>query len=399
MSRARLGAWGLAATVAALALMPSTAVANGPCGGDYDGATACSLSFPATISGSLVTDNESDYYVFTAPKGTELFVTATDTEQPTCTSASDPVSCGSVEADLYDSQGNSIGESTGSSSPNNNITVPRSFSTTIQSTGTYYLIVSGGLGRDTNSNPTQVPYSLQVSSLAGGPCGTDFDGATACPVNSPASLSGDLVTDNESDYYVFYATKGAELSVTATDTEEPTCTSASDPVSCGNVEADLYDSQGNSVGESTGSSSPNNNITVPRLFSTTIQSTGAYYLVVSGGLGRDADSNPSAVPYALQVSSSPNVLWPPPGSVTQPKHPTAPACVVPSFKRGAKLSSVKRRLTAAHCTVGAIRRAHNRRVRRGRVTALSPRPRTRLAANAAVSITVSSGRRHKRNRH
>ncbi len=71
---------------------------------------------------------------------------------------------------------------------------------------------------------------------------------------------------------------------------------------------------------------------------------------------------------------------------------TAPplACIVPRYS-GATLTTVERRILAAHCTVGHIRRVHRRGVRRNVVVSLSPGPGTRRASRAAVAITVSLG--------
>jgi hypothetical protein len=140
---------------------PSVVSANGPCGQNFDGNHACGVTSPATITGSIVTDNENDYYIFHAVKGTELSVSLSDTEAPSC-SQSYTNQCGSVYVQLTDAQGNEI-EETNNSSPNNGISVPANFSHTLPANGTYYLIVSGGLGRDANDNPTAVPYQLNVN--------------------------------------------------------------------------------------------------------------------------------------------------------------------------------------------------------------------------------------------
>jgi hypothetical protein len=70
--------------------------------------------------------------------------------------------------------------------------------------------------------------------------------------------------------------------------------------------------------------------------------------------------------------------------------PPPPACVVPKFA-GASLVTVKRRISAAHCTVGHVRRVRRRYARRNRVLSVSPAPGTRLASGTAVNITVSRG--------
>jgi hypothetical protein len=143
---------------------------------------------------------------------------------------------------------------------------------------------------------------------ANGPCGQNFDGDNACGITSPGTVSGSLVTDNEKDYYVLYARKGTELSVTVTDTESPTC---DEEFSCGSAAVELLEGDGDEEYQSA-SSSPNHGITVPGDFDHTIETTGTYYLVVSGDLGSDNNDNPTPVPYTLGVNASPAVQWPPP---------------------------------------------------------------------------------------
>jgi hypothetical protein len=145
---------------------------------------------------------------------------------------------------------------------------------------------------------------------ANGPCGQDLDGNTACAVNSPFSANGSLITDNESDYYVFHAPKGTELSVSITDTENPQCGEQ-----CGSVKGYLLEAKGNEIdsdGWSGSTSSPHNGIPVPLTLSHTVEATGTYYLLVGiGELGRDENGQRTAVPYTLTVSASPAVGWPP----------------------------------------------------------------------------------------
>ena len=347
-----------AVAVTVMLAAPAAAQANGPCGQDNSGNSACPLAFPSTSSGSLVTSNENDYYVFNAQAGQEIFATITDTESPSCNS------CGFAEAGLYDANGNAIyAAMTGSSQPNNGITVPRSFGWTVGQSGTYYLIVDGGLGRDSNNNPTGVPYTLQVSAQSS-PCGYSFPSA-GCAVNSPAHLTGVLGTDNQGDYYAMYVHPNTELSVTITDTESPSCNS------CGFAEAGLYDANGNPIyAAMTGSSQPNNGITVPRSFSYTVASGGVYFIEVDGGLGRDANNNPASVPYTLQVSASPNVSWPPP----------APAAPPPAK------NSTNPKSRSPELLLGAVHRS-------GHTVRLS----VKLAAGVGkLTATATSGRRHQK---
>jgi hypothetical protein len=164
---------------------------------------------------------------------------------------------------------------------------------------------------------------------ANGPCGQNDEGASACGVNSPATDPGSLTTDNENDYYVLYAQQGTELHVSVTNTANPSC-SQTDEGWCGNVKADLFDSQGNDTGEGSGSSTPNKGITVPASFDTTL-TTGTYYLIVTGSMGADQYGNPTAVPYSLAVTASPNVVWPAPSS-SPPPGPTPTPTPTPAPK-------------------------------------------------------------------
>jgi PASTA domain len=81
----------------------------------------------------------------------------------------------------------------------------------------------------------------------------------------------------------------------------------------------------------------------------------------------------------------------------------APApCRVPRFRRGSTLRAVKHAIIADHCTVGAVKHRYDRKVRRGTVISVSPRPGTRHTAHARVRITVSAGpkpRRHAAKSH
>ena len=232
---------------------------------------------------------------------------------------------------------------------------------------------------------------MAAPASANGPCGQDFDGPTACPVNtaSTSNYLGSMATDNESDYYVLYAQRGTELSVTITDTENPVC---SDPppgptVACGQVSAALDDAQGDELDESFNNnggfdSSPINGLQVPATFSHTIDSTGTYYLIVTSSfLG---SFSPPPLPYTLSVSASPNVQWPPPVPPPPP-----PKCKVPNFG-GARLSTVRQRIVDNHCTVGRVIYRYSR-VRKGVVIATNRRAGISLPYRSAINLTVSAG--------
>jgi uncharacterized delta-60 repeat protein len=68
------------------------------------------------------------------------------------------------------------------------------------------------------------------------------------------------------------------------------------------------------------------------------------------------------------------------------------ACVVPKVK-GKKLAAAKRRIKAAHCAVGKIKRAYSSKVRKGRVISQRPRPGKKLVARSKVRLKVSKGKR------
>lgn len=178
-----------------------------------------------------------------------------------------------------------------------------------------------------------LPLLAAAPASANGPCGQDFDGDHACGLTSPATVSGSLVTDNEKDYYVFYARKGTELQVTITDTELATCT---ENLVCGYTHAELLEGNGDEVYDGA-SSEPNNGITVPGDFDRTIETSGTYYLLVSGELGRDNNGNPAPVPYTLGVSASPTVQWPAP----QPAHKVS-RCTVHRVRHHGHLVRVRK---------------------------------------------------------
>jgi hypothetical protein len=70
---------------------------------------------------------------------------------------------------------------------------------------------------------------------------------------------------------------------------------------------------------------------------------------------------------------------------------SAVVCRVPAY-RGATLSTVRRRLVAAHCSVGSIFMERDRHVRRGRVIRLSHRTGASLSAGTRIGVYVSSAR-------
>lgn len=68
-------------------------------------------------------------------------------------------------------------------------------------------------------------------------------------------------------------------------------------------------------------------------------------------------------------------------------------CIVPRLK-SKSLAAAKRSIKSHECSVGTIKHAHSRTVRKGHVTSQKPKPGTRLKQGARINLTVSSGRRH-----
>ena len=65
-------------------------------------------------------------------------------------------------------------------------------------------------------------------------------------------------------------------------------------------------------------------------------------------------------------------------------------CVVPNVK-GKTLAAAKKAIVRAHCTLGKVRLAYSAKVKRGRVLAERPVPRTRLRSGGKVNVVVSRG--------
>jgi hypothetical protein len=124
---------------------------------------------------------------------------------------------------------------------------------------------------------------------------------------------------------------------------------------------------------------------------TTTQTKAGQYLIClwMASSGKETPAIAGPQPETFTVASPP----PPP-----PPPPPRPPCVVPSFNSKMHLSTVERRIRAAHCRVGKISYSSSERYRHGAVIKLSHRSGTRLSSNAAVGVLVSSGRprHHKR---
>jgi hypothetical protein len=160
--------------VAAVMAGAGPAAADGYCGADPTGATACPVSSNTTLSGSLASSStEADFYVFYVAHQTDLQLTITDTEDASCSvigvaGSTYPYYCGSVTASLLDGRGNDLADLP-CSSPTNGVTVPESITKTI-GPGVYYVEVSGSYCGQGNNPPT-IPYQLTV---AGNPWGAQW---------------------------------------------------------------------------------------------------------------------------------------------------------------------------------------------------------------------------------
>lgn len=109
---------------------------------------------------------------------------------------------------------------------------------------------------------------------------------------------------------------------------------------------------------------------------TTVASAGQYIVCLWLADGSE-DLAPIAGPQPQPVS----VVAPP------------PPCIVPGLQSGRRLSTVRSRIRAGHCTLGTITSRRSRRVKRGNVVELVPRSGKRLPNGAAVNVILSSGRR------
>jgi serine/threonine-protein kinase len=70
---------------------------------------------------------------------------------------------------------------------------------------------------------------------------------------------------------------------------------------------------------------------------------------------------------------------------------------VPKLK-GLKLKAVKKKLSAAHCKLGKVKRKYSQHVRKGRVLSQKPKAGSLLANQAPVRVTLSRGPRPRTHR-
>lgn len=91
----------------------------------------------------------------------------------------------------------------------------------------------------------------------------------------------------------------------------------------------------------------------------------------------------------IEPKHAPTVPKCPIGSVKSTPGKTA-KCVVPQLK-GKKLATAETALKRAHCSVGKIKKASSKRVKKGSVVSQSPAAGRSLPGGTAVSLTVSKG--------
>jgi hypothetical protein len=124
------------------------------------------------------------------------------------------------------------------------------------------------------------------------------------------------------------------------------------------------------------------------------ETTAGQYVICSWIEGPDQEQVDAATATDITIGSPPtNPVFagtsssPSSGSGSAAGSTSAPACVVPKYS-GATLATERKRLKAAHCSVGVIHRVRGT-VRSGVVVKLSASPGRRLKPGAAVQITVS----------
>ena len=150
--KARNTAVACIAAAGALWLAP-TALANGPCGINYDAAHACGITTPYATNQTITTDNAQDYYAFWGAEGTQVVATISKTS----TFVSDTGN-GEANLELLDTDGNEQGDSAGAWWDVGYVPHSATIAHTLDATGVWYLRVYGGTG---------VPYSLDVTANPG----------------------------------------------------------------------------------------------------------------------------------------------------------------------------------------------------------------------------------------
>ena len=176
MAPVRLSAASAALSLAAAVwLTPAPASADGPCGVDATGPTACHIRRDGIYDGSLtpardagLPADEHDYYVFRARAGTRVTVTLTDAEDTDC-ALEGLLICGDLTFAINSQTGNGLTGSIGHGSNGGVATIrqensaPVVFPTRVRfrvpRAGRYYIAVAGVLERDLYENAAPAPLT------------------------------------------------------------------------------------------------------------------------------------------------------------------------------------------------------------------------------------------------
>ena len=66
-------------------------------------------------------------------------------------------------------------------------------------------------------------------------------------------------------------------------------------------------------------------------------------------------------------------------------------CIVPNVKRKS-LATAKRKIAAAHCKTGKVKKANSKTVRKGHVISQRPRAGKKLVRGSKVNLVVNRGK-------
>jgi predicted secreted protein len=148
-----------------------------------------------------------------------------------------------------------------------------------------------------------------------GPCSSSAlaNATPACGINSPAHITGTIVSAEQRDHYALSAVKGSKVHLTISDLESFGCF-ASMYTTCGHLRAALVSTSGRQVA-TTAATAEYPGVEPEAHLSRTLTKTGTYYVVVTGTLGTVTPPPPlragtTSVPYGLKVTASPNVVSP-----------------------------------------------------------------------------------------
>jgi hypothetical protein len=123
--------------------------------------------------------------------------------------------------------------------------------------------------------------------------------------------------------------------------------------------------------------------------SVTPSADGTYSVPVSVAVGANTLTATVKDASGLSATATETVTY------TPPPAPAAVKCVVPSVKKGGKVSSAKKLLTKAHCKAGKTVKKHSK-TKKGRVLGLANKAGKKYAAGKKVNIIVSSGPKAKK---